>query len=141
MGIHIKKCLSLAFILFFPLFGCLMPPPCLNMQFDQLTRTDRIVITDNMGKSLRVITDTAEIKKITDFTLSHRSGWETPWSGTPIALLRANFYCQKSFVGDLGVGDDFLTSQGCGRFQSRSVSEKDREIIMGLFSVDDPYAD
>lgn len=128
-------------ILCFSLSGCIKSPPCLNMQFDHLLKTDRIIITDNLGKSLRVITDTSEIKKITDFTWSHRSGWETPWTGTPIALIRVNFYCKGSFVGDLGVGDDFLTSQGCGRFQSRNVSEKDREIIMGLFSVDDPYTD
>ncbi|MFZ2633918.1 MAG: hypothetical protein WA081_11150 [Desulfosalsimonadaceae bacterium] len=136
-----KNLLTLALILCFPLTGCLKAPPCLNMQFDHLTRTDRIIITDNMGKEIRVITNRAKIKEITTFALTHHSGWETPWSGTPIALLRANFYCKRFFVGDLGVGDNFLTSQGCGRFQSRSVSEKDREIIMGLFSVDDPYAD
>ena len=141
MGIHIKKILSLAFILFFPLPGCLMAPPCLNMEFNHLTRTDRIVITDNMGKEIKVVTDKERIKEITTFVLTHHSGWETPWSGTPIALIRANFYCKRFFVGDLGVGDDFLTSQGCGRFQSRNVSEKDREIILSLFSVDDPYAD
>ena len=137
---YIKNILSLALIVCFPLTGCLKTPPCLNMQFDYLTRTDRIVITDNMGKEIKVIADKSIIKEITTFALTHNSGWETPWSGTPIALIRANFYCKESFVGDLGVGDDFLTSQGCAGFQSRSVSEKDRELIMGLFLVDDPYA-
>ena len=141
MRLYIKKILSLALIVFFPLTGCLKTPPCLNMQFDHLLRTDRIVITDNMGKEIKVIEDKSKIKEITTFALSHNSGWETPWSGTPIALLRANFYCKGSFLGDLGVGDDFLTSQGCAGFQSRNVSEKNRELIMGLFSVDDPYAD
>lgn len=135
------KTMLLLFALFVSFCGCIKAPPCLNMQFDVLAGADRIIITDNTGKPLRRVTEPSEIKQISGFALSHRSDWETPWSGTPIAPIRANFYQNNRFIGDLGVGDDFLTSQGCGRFQYRPVSETDRQWIMKLFSVEDPYRD
>ena len=110
------------------------------MKLERLMQTDRIVITDNMNREMRTIKDEATIGKFTSFALSHRSGWETPWAGTPVALVRANFYIGGKFIGDLGVGSNFLTAQGCGGFQSSDISAKDREIIMRLLDVKDPYA-
>ena len=119
--------------------GCLENSRCPDMKLERLFQTNRIVITDNMNREIRTINDEATIGKITSFALSHSSGWETPWAGTPVALLRANFYIGEKFIGDLGVGSNFLTAQGCGFFQSRDVSAKDREIIMELLAVKDPY--
>jgi hypothetical protein len=112
---------------------------CVDMQFERLSKTDNIVITDNLNKKLRSINDEATINEIVNFALSHKTKWATPVAGTPVALLRANFYSNGKFIGDLGVGSNFLTAQGCGYFQSREVTSKDREMIMGLFSVKDPY--
>jgi hypothetical protein len=120
------------------LSGCL-DNECVDMQFERLSETDKIVISNNMNKEIRSINDRATISQIVNFTLSHKTTWATPLAGTPVALLRANFYSNGKFIGDLGVGSNFLTAQGCGYFQSRSVSDNDRKIIMGLFSVDDPY--
>ncbi len=122
------------------LSGCLTNRPCLDMRWERLAQTDRIVISDS-SREKRTIQDKATIEKITAFALSHRSGWETPWAGTPVALVRADFYVGSKFLGDLGVGSNFLTAQGCGYFQSRNVSAQDREIIMSLFAVKDPYLD
>lgn len=123
------------------LSGCLGGTPCPDMQFQRLTPTDRIVIIDNRNREIRTIQDQTKIGEITRFALSHASGWETPWAGTPVASVRANFYVGEKFIGDLGVGRNFLTAQGCSFFQSRKVSAKDREVILRLLAVKDPYVD
>lgn len=109
------------------------------MKFDRFRKTDLIVVTDNMNRDLRTINNRATIVEVARFTLSHKSDWKTPWAGTPIALIRANFYVGGKFIGDLGVGSNFRTAQGCDDFRSRSVSAKDRETIMNLLAVKDPY--
>lgn len=121
------------------LSGCLKDARCPDMKFERLTQTDKIVITDNMSRELRSINDRAKIEEITDFALSHSSGWKVPWTGTPVAMVQANFYVGEKLVGDLGVGGDFLTAHGCGYFQSRSVSKKDRKTIMSLLEVEGLY--
>ena len=121
------------------LSGCLENAACPDMKFERLMKTDRIVITDNMNKEIKTITDKSNIGDITNFALSHSAGWETPWAGTPVAKLRANFYIGEKFIGDFGVGSNFITAQGCGYFQSRTISEIDRKVIMSLLAVKDPY--
>ena len=121
------------------LSACLENKPCPEMNFERLNQTNRIVITDNMNKEIKTITDLSRIGEIKNFALSHSTGWETPWYGAPVALVRANFYVGEKFIGDFGVGKNFLSAQGCGFFQSREVSAKDRETILGLFAVKDPY--
>ncbi|HET7832801.1 MAG TPA: hypothetical protein VFK88_07545 [Gallionella sp.] len=111
------------------------------MKWERLAQTDRIVISDSLGREKRTIQDKATIEKITAFALSYRSGWETPWGGTPVALVRADFYVGSKFLGDLSVGSNFLTAQGCGYFQSLKVSAQEREAVMSLFAVKDPYSD
>lgn len=121
------------------LAGCQMSQPCQDMRFKQLKQTDQIKITDASNTTLRTITDKSEIRRFTAFAMTHDADWSTPVTGTPVAMVRANFYAAGKFIGDLGVGSNFLTAQGCGYFQSRSVTTKDRQIIMELFGVKDPY--
>ena len=101
--------------------------------------SDRIVVSDNLNRPMRTIEDQSVIAEITKFAISHNAEWETPWGGTPVAPVRANFYVGEKFIGDLGVGDNFLTAQGCGFFQSRDVSLKDRSILLSLLDVADLY--
>ena len=121
------------------LSGCLENASCPDMKFERLVQADRIIITDNMSKEIKTISDKPNVSGITNFVLSHSAGWETPWAGTPIALLRANFYVGEKFIGDFGVGSNFITAQGCGFFQSRAITAIDRGVIMGLLAVKDPY--
>ncbi len=131
--------LFLLVVSFLSLSGCVENVACPDMRFERLARTDRIVIADNMNKEIKTITDKSNIGDITNFVLSHSTGWETPWAGTPVARLRANFYVGEKFIGDFGVGSNFITAQGCGYFQSRRINEDDRKIIMSLLAVNDPY--
>ncbi|WP_158884401.1 hypothetical protein [Rhodanobacter sp. L36] len=89
--------------------------------------------------TLRVIRDNREIGQLTAFARTHDTQWKTNGAGVPVALVGANFYAGNKFLGDLDVGNNFLTAQGCGDFQSRDVSPQDREEVLGLLGVKDPY--
>ena len=121
------------------LSSCLDGKACEDMPFDEFVKADRVEITNNMNEPLRKISKRAEINKLAAFAKLHKSGWRTPFSDTPIALVGAKFYRGEEFLGDFGIGSSFLTAQGCGYFQSRSVSPDDRATIMKLFAVKDPY--
>ena len=121
------------------LASCQLSQPCSNMRFGRFNGADRIEITNLSNKSLRVISEKHEIQKFASFAQAHGSDWATPITGTPVAGVRANFYSGGKFLGDLGVGSNFLTAQGCGYFQSRTVSQEGRKAIMKLFGVLDPY--
>src|SRR5439155_7430636 len=108
---------------------------CPDMRFARLRPADRVMITSNMNDALRTICDPVSISNLVAFAEAHESGWGTPWFGPPVALVRAHFYSGSRFLGDLGVGTDFLTAQGCGSFQSRRVSASDRTAVMQLFGV------
>jgi len=121
------------------LASCNLDAPCEDMAFGRLTSADRAVVRTNNMRDLREITDAATIDKLTAFAISHADNWETPIAGTPVAMLRVDFYSGNDFLGDFGLGSDFLSAQGCGFFQSRSVDPKDREALLQLFGVPDPY--
>ena len=120
--------------------GCTMGARCQDMQFARLRPADRVLITTNMNETLRTISDPASVAALVSFAEAHASDWEVPWYGPPGALVRANFYAGNRFLGDLGVGNTFLTAQGCGDFHSRPVSAADRAVVMQMFGVQDPYA-
>ncbi|MBA2413281.1 MAG: hypothetical protein H0V63_10715 [Burkholderiaceae bacterium] len=121
------------------LVGCATNSACPSMGFERFARADRIVITDNLNRELRTVTDKPTLDAINEFAMSQRDGFSTPFAGTPVALLRANFYSGAKFLGDFGVGRTFLSAQGCGSFHSRGVAPDDRATIMRLFAVKDPY--
>jgi len=119
--------------------GCLKGESCPNMGFERFLNVNKIVISDNHDNELRTIEDKETILGIASFALDHSSDWEIPWYGTPVALVRANFFIDDKFVGDFGVGNNFLTAQGCRAFLSRQVSPTERSEIMRLFAIFDPY--
>ncbi len=121
------------------LSGCNAGKACEHMGFEKFRAADRIEITDNLSNILRSINERQEIAVLTAFVIDRGRGWATPWAGTPIALVRANFYQRDRFIGDFGYGSTFLTAQGCGYFQSRDMTTQERVAIVNLFGVKDPY--
>ena len=109
------------------------------MRFERFSNATIIRISTNHDKTLRVITEQKTISEIVNFAIEHGDDWGTPVFGTPVAKVRANIYQGDKFLGDLGIGTNFLTAQGCRYFQSRSVSKKDRAELISLFGVPDPY--
>jgi hypothetical protein len=110
------------------------------MQFARLRGANRVVVTTNMNETLRTISDRASIAALVAFAEAHDRDWGAPWYGPAVALVRANFYADDRFLGDLSVGNTFLTAQGCGGFNTRPVSPDDRAAVMVIFAVADPYA-
>ncbi|MCE9636303.1 MAG: hypothetical protein K8T90_11425 [Planctomycetes bacterium] len=108
-----------------------------RVAFDALAAADRVVVRGtSMDDERRTITDRASIASLAAFAADHADGWETPWYGPPVALLRADFYVGETYVRHLGVGSNFLTTD---EFLSRSVNDGDRAAVMKLLGVADPY--
>ena len=121
------------------LVGCKFDAQCKDMELSRLQSADRVVVVTNNMQELRVITDAQTVAKLGAFAVSHPDNWEVPLAGPPVALVRGDFYRGSQFLGDLGLGSDFISAQGCGHFQSRSVSAKDREALLKLLGIADPY--
>jgi hypothetical protein len=76
-----------------------------------------------------VVTSPAAIAALVAFAESHGSGWNYPWYGPPV----------DRFLGDFGMGTNFLSAQGCGDFQSRRIDKSERRRLIMLIGVPDPY--
>lgn len=71
--------------------------------------------------------------------LTQQKDWKVGFAGTPVTMLRANFYQDDRFLGDFGVGSDFATARGCQLKAYRLISAPERATVMGLLAVSDPY--
>ena len=103
------------------------------MKFDQWQTADRVEIISFHNETLREISSPQAIQALADFALAHKSGWAAPWIGAPSPGVRARFFQADVFLGDLGVGDNYLIAQGCGAFQRRRLSDANRNQAMQLF--------
>jgi hypothetical protein len=120
-----------------PNTGC-VDNSCEDMRFQRFREANRIEIKDNRDNILRTLKKPSDIHALVEFTTSHKSGWNVPWTGAPIALITAEFYQGDKFLGDFGLGSNFLAAQGCGYFQSRDLNPQDRAVLIQLFGVKDP---
>ena len=114
--------------------------PCSNMHFERLRETNRAVITIDSHAVGSEIQSPDALAALVNFAETHSSSWGEPWYGAPVAKLRVEFYAGDRFLGDLGVGTNFISAQGCAFFQSRAVSPSDRRKLLALIGVGDPYA-
>ena len=121
--------------------GRTLAASCPDMRSAELRAADRVLITSSMNDPLRTISDPSSISDLVAFAEAHESGWGAPRWGPSGGLLRANFYSRNRFLGDLGVGSDFLAAQGCADLQSRPLPAGDRAAVIRMFGVPDPYKD
>ncbi len=121
------------------LVGCNLDAKCEDMGFSRLQSADRVVVVSNNMQQLRVITDVQTVAKLGAFAMSHPDNWHVPLTGAPVALVRGDFYRGSQLLGDIGLGSNFISAQGCGYFQSRVVTAKDRVVLLRLLGVADPY--
>jgi hypothetical protein len=110
------------------------------MHFEQLRDADRPVVTVDSHAVDPEIRSPDTLRALTHFAQAHSSGWGYPWYGPPVGRLGIEFYAGSRFLGDLDVGGNFLSAQGCGYFQSRKVNSEDRQRLIALIGVPDPYA-
>ena len=105
-----------------------------TFDFTDLQRTDAITIRIQ-NRDVRTITDADSIRAITGFARSHQDRWSVPWSGVPVGRVQIEFFSQGGFVGDLGVGRGFFTTQQRGGFYSRPVTTNDQDQILSLLDL------
>jgi len=113
--------------------GC--SPACHVTEFDTWSAADHIVIRLGHQRPDRTITDRQRIARIAAFAQAHADGWRSPWYGTPVGDITLDVYRGPRFMGHLAIGSNFLESQGCEDFMSRTVSPTDRRAILSLVGV------
>jgi len=124
----------------FMLASCSTSNECPYMDFQEFRVADRALITVDSNAIDDEIRSVDRLRALVDFAEEHNSGWSSPVFGPPIARLSVQFFVGNRFLGDFGVGTDFLAAQGCGYFYSRAVSAADRQKLIALIGVPDPYA-
>jgi hypothetical protein len=132
------KILSLIAILI-TLSGCLKDSRCEDMHLTEVGQANRIIVSDSQNREIATITEAERVAAIQAFVLAQREGWKVGIAGTPVAMLRANFYRDGEFLGDFGVGSDFATARGCELKAYRSISPAERAEVMSLLGAPDPY--
>jgi len=133
----VRSLLSLSAVV---ISACSTSTSCPDMHFERFREADRAVVSVHsraVGPELRS-PDT--LRALADFAQAHSTGWHYPWYGPPVADLRVDFFSGTRFLGDFGVGTNFLSAQGCDYFQSRPVNSADRRKLIALIGVADPYA-
>jgi hypothetical protein len=120
--------------------ACSNSSRCADMGFERLRQADRAVVTVDSRSVGTALRSKEALRALEEFAELHGSGWGSPWYGTPVARLRVDFFSGNRFLGDLGVGSNFLAAQGCGYVQSRKLAAADRAELVGLIGAADPYA-
>jgi hypothetical protein len=123
-------CLSLLCTLF---AGC--SETCRDLQFKDWHTADRVEVLGNGRESLKTIRETSAIQRLAAYAQSQRDGWSAPFGGTPIAVLKLDFYSGQKFLGHLGLSQRFLETQGCDDFVSRKLSAADWDMLLGVIGV------
>lgn len=117
------------------LFGC---SRCKDMGYFHTWETaDHVLVKESSKTVLRTITDRTVILGLAKFAEAHQTGWSTLAAGTPVAPLTLEFFSGAKFLGHLGIGENFLETQGCDDFVSRSISRADRSALVGSIGVSD----
>ena len=108
-----------------------------DFDFDSLDAANRIVVTTNLNETVRIVDDPATIQAVLAFVKGHRSGWNVPEDGVPIARLRLNFYAADRPLGNVGVGHTFLTALQYGSFWAKASDEAERARLLSIIGLEE----
>ena len=106
------------------------------MNFSSLAQANRMRIATNHDKTLRETTDKTEIALLVKYVSARTDGWCKPWAGAPIGLVRAELYADKKFLGAVSLGANFA---GAGQWRVRTLEKTEREELLHIFAISDPY--
>jgi hypothetical protein len=115
----------------------LKKPHSVDLSFSNLEVADRIVVTNNLNRTLKVIDDVETNSAVLAFLNRQTDGWAIPLKGVPVARIRLNFYHGERIMGSIGVERSFLTAQQYGGFYSKTLNEREHPDLLeliGLFS-------
>lgn len=116
---HMRSLLTLYAVI---LASCSTSNDCPNMHFERLHQANRAVVTVDSHPVGAEIRSPDTLAALANFAQAHSSGWGYPWYGPPVERLSVEFFADARFLGDFGVGTNFIAAQGCGYFQSRGIS-------------------
>ena len=95
----------------------------IDIEFDHLESTTRIVVTDNLNRARATVDDPTAIADVIEALGAHSDGWSVPEKGVPIARRRLNFYEDDRLLGNVGVGRTFLSALYRGGFLAHTVDD------------------
>jgi hypothetical protein len=106
------------------------------VEFGDLSDADLIRITSNLNEELASVVNRETIRAVVDWLSARGDGWFVPPQGVRVARLRLNFSRGDRSVGNVGVGQGYLTAHRKGRFYQRDADPQDREALLGLLGFD-----
>lgn len=119
------------------LSACGFAEDCQSMDFSSLAQANLMWIATNNDKTLRETTDKTEITSLVQFVSARTDSWCKPWTGVPIGLVRAELYSDSKLLGVVSLGPNFI---GAGQWRVHHLERAEREELLRIFSISDPYA-
>jgi hypothetical protein len=119
------------------LTSCGITEDCRSINFSSLAQANRMRIATNHDKTIRETTNQAEIASLVKFVSSRTDNWCKPWAGVPIGKARAELYAGKKFLGSISLGANFA---GAGSWRVRVLEKPEREELLRIFAISDPYS-
>jgi hypothetical protein len=110
----------------------------MQIDFAAFTVADRLVLTDNLNRPSKTIADPETIDAVMAFLLQQKHHWGVPPGGVPVARLRLNFYADDRILGNVGVGQEFLSLHYAGGFYSKQVPfavTEELRTLLGLTRI------
>lgn len=108
-----------------------------SFTFDNLNETTRITVTNNLNKVYKQFEDQETIRQVLGFVKRHKTGWQVPPEGVPVAKLRLNFYKADRALGNVGISQSFLTAHQQGGFYSKPSTPDEREKVLEILGMQD----
>lgn len=111
---------------------------CTTMDFSSLDKpTTRLRITDRHGEPVRETTRRADIEALLHFVAARPGAWCRPLDETPVGWMGIELYAGNFLQDTLHIGPSFI---GVGHWRIRNIELAERQELLRLLGVADPYA-
>ncbi len=103
-----------------------------HVDFSDLDAADTVRMTTNLNEEIARIADPKAIAAVVRWLCERSDGWSEPPGGAVILDDRLNFSAGRRSLGNVGVGDRYMTAHRKGRFYQRDAGPSDREEMLRL---------
>jgi hypothetical protein len=96
----------------------------------------RIVIVSLRHDTLAVITDSTQVKRLSQFVNARLDSWKVDWAGVPIGAAHAQFWNGSEIIGTFGVGGGYFERQPAGDkpFAARTATQVELDEFASMTS-------
>jgi hypothetical protein len=98
---------------------------------------DRIRVSDNRGRTLRELSDSATVRALARFAFGGNRRWSTQGPGKPVGAVSVSFFRGGHLRGHFSIGQDFLSTFACNAFRTTELSARERETMSKLLALRD----